>query len=300
MKTIKLGKKDNSFEILDQWHHRFLDALPNPYERAKVKTRFGTTEVLKSGPESAIPIVLLHGAMAGAPFALNECGDLPTKHRFLALNIPGQSTKADPVRLQFKSGEYALWLKDVLDALAIDKACLWGVSWGGSVALHFAKDFPDRVHSLLLMVSASLIKGSAWQGFSKIMLPMMRFKLFPSEKNRQRAFANLFTSEDPMWSKYVVDAQNHFNMDFSVPPLVHDKSFQDFKAPVYVIAADRDVSFPGEKLIQRCKTLFPNLVGTHLLKNSNHCPSFLPEDRKNMRKVMSEAINLFFDQKDNC
>ena len=63
------------------------------------------------------------------------------------------------------------------------------------------------------------------------------------------------------------------HLDTRIPKLLKTKDIRHFDRPVYIIAADKDVYFPGEKIIERSKFLFKNLQGTHLLKNSNHMPS---------------------------
>ena len=46
-------------------------------------------------------------------------------------------------------------LKDAMEELGIEKACLVGVSMGGMIAQHFAADYPERVNKLVLAVSSS-------------------------------------------------------------------------------------------------------------------------------------------------
>ena len=44
-------------------------------------------------------------------------------------------------------------LKQAMDILGIEKAHLFGVSMGGMIAQHFAADYPDRLHKLVLAVT---------------------------------------------------------------------------------------------------------------------------------------------------
>lgn len=294
MKTIELAKDEASFKILDDWHGRFESALTFETTTQRLETSFGFTDVVTSGadagPEEETPALVLHGAMAGAPFALGELGDLPGRRSFYAVNIPGQSTRAAQVRLDFRSNEYSQWLGEVMDGLGIDRAILLGVSWGGSVALQMAMHVPDRLAGLVLVVPASIITGPVFKGLFQLALPMMRYRMFPSIKNRDRALDKLVTSQDDLWTPYLGEALRHWKLDFSPPPLVRPESLRSLEAPAYVIAADQDLSFPGRKLLERSKVLFPNLVGTHLLENSRHCPSFLPQDRSKFAQVIERAL----------
>lgn len=46
-------------------------------------------------------------------------------------------------------------LKEAMEALAIDRASLVGVSMGGMIAQHFAADYPDRTEKLVLAVTCA-------------------------------------------------------------------------------------------------------------------------------------------------
>lgn len=291
MKKIKLTKSKDSLQLINDWYDRFESALPYPTTTKRVETSFGYTDVMISPGDEREPIVVLHGAMAGAPHAIGELCDFPARRRVYAVNVPGQSPRSAEVRLDFKSDEYGQWLDQVLDQLSIDKAIVCGVSWGGCVALQLAKHFPNRIGGLVLVVPGSIVKGPVLASLWHVALPLMRFKFFPSEKNRERALRRIFTSQDHLWSPYLGDALQSWNVDFSIPPLMSPEELERLNAPVYVIAADRDLYFPGEKLIKRSHELFNNFVGSHLLKDSFHSPSFRPEDRMRFTTVFEHAVD---------
>jgi 3-oxoadipate enol-lactonase len=50
---------------------------------------------------------------------------------------------------------YAADLAGLLDSLGIDRAVIFGVSWGGVTALRFALDFPEKVAALILDSTSS-------------------------------------------------------------------------------------------------------------------------------------------------
>ena len=196
--------------------------------------------------------------MAGAAFALNELADLPTKVRFIAINIPGQSTEAEQVRLEFGKKEYATWLSQIFEKMELSRPCLAGVSWGGSVALDIVKDRPDLIDSLLLVVPGSVVSAPPIKAFLKVGLPMLLYKLFPSENRRDVAFQHLITNKDEYWSPYLGEAFLNYNIDFSVPPIIHKEEVKAFDRPVFVIAAENDIQFPGKLLLERTRKLLIN------------------------------------------
>lgn len=298
MKNVQLAKNETSFQLLSGWYDRFAAALEFDVDTKRIETSFGFVDVMVTGPpndcqlDDRAPLLILHGAMSGAPFALGELCDLPARRRIYAVNIPGQSTRAAQVRLDFRSDDYGRWLCEVMDGLGVGQALICGVSWGGSVALQLAKVFPDRISGMVLVVPASIVSGPVLKNIWHVALPISRYKMFPSEKNRDRALKGLLTSGDELWSPYLGDAIRHWNVDFTVPPIIHPQDLKLLTAPVFIIAADQDISFPGEKLLARSQALFPNLVGSHLLTNSCHSPSFLPSDRQNFTRIFDGALDL--------
>lgn len=298
MKTIQLAKNSASFELLDQWHSRFERSLTFEHRTKHLETSFGFVDVMVTGDpndrslDELPPVLVVHGAMAGAPFALGELDDLPDRRRIYAVNIPGQSTRAAQVRLDFRTDDYSKWLEEVMDGLELPRALVCGVSWGGSVALQLAKHRPQRIQGLVLVVPASIVSGSVLQGIWKMAIPIMRYKMFPSEKNRNRALRNVFTSDDELWTPYLGDAIRHWKVDFTVPPLMSPLDLESLEAPVYVIAADQDLSFPGQKLLKRSRELFKNYIDGHLLRECRHSPSFRDGDRKKFAQLFESALQL--------
>lgn len=299
MKEIRLAKSLESLSILKEWNQKFEEKLLYDVNKIRIDTSFGYTNILETGPDKEIPVIILHGAMSGAAFALGELCDLPVNRKIYAVNIPGQSTEAEQVRLMFGSGEYAKWMSEILEALKIERACFVGISWGGSVALELIKDAPNLVNSLLLVVPGSIVKTPILKTFFSLGLPMLKYRIFPTIENRDKAFQGILTTTDSLWSPYLSDANKHYNIDFTVPPIIDAKSIEDFRGPVFVIAAGLDIQFPGKKLLERSKKIFPNFKGGHLLVDSKHCPSFRDEDRKKFSLIFNYYLEVLNNERPN-
>ena len=138
---------------LCDWYTRFAAALPFAFDTLSVNTSLGPTRVLRSGPSDGTPIVVLHGALAGAPHALGQLGDLPGRYRTYAIDIAGQSVHAPEARPDVRGDAFGRWIAEVLDGLTVREPVIpFAVSWGGFVALNFAAHAPDRVAGLALVV----------------------------------------------------------------------------------------------------------------------------------------------------
>lgn len=280
MKPVKLARTPESLAVLDEWHDRFSARLGFPTEVRRVETRFGWTDVVVTGPDGGTPLLLLHGAMSGAPHALGELAELPARRRIYAVNVPGQSTRAAAVRLKFGRGEYADWVNEVVAALGLSRAVLAGVSWGGAVSMEVARRAPAWLTGLILVVPGGLINGPAWPAIRDVVVPMMRYRLRPTEANLRRALAHLTTDQDPLWTPYLGVVFRHWKTDFSMPPMVKDGELADLRAPVFVFAADGDRSFPGAALLARAAEVFSNYLGGYLFRDTVHTPSFSEEARR--------------------
>lgn len=119
----------------------------------------GQVRYLDRGEGDAI--VLLHGFGSAIESWGTTIDHLARGHRVLALDARGFGLSS---RLE---GDYSLaaLANDVNDAMAeagISEATIVGHSWGGSVALVFALNHPERVRSLVLVASLAYERQLPW------------------------------------------------------------------------------------------------------------------------------------------
>ncbi len=285
-------RNQSARECMQQWYDRFLDRLPPPAERATIDTRCGPTHVLIYGPPDAPPLMCLHGAVAGAPHALFEIRGLLDRYRVFAPDIVGQSVASAEVRPRFDADGFGGWAQDVVRGLGLSRTHVMGVSWGGSVALQLAMHAPALVDRLVLLVSAGLVAGSAWQALVKVGWPMLRWRLRPTRERLEALLSANLTTLDPLWVEFMGDAFRSVKMDFSAPPLVGPDDLRGFTRPTMLLAAEHDLSFPAEAMLARASEVFPNLVETHVIEGSKHCPPF--DDQ--FRGWLCERVQCFLER----
>ncbi len=99
------------------------------------------------------PVILsVHGIFGGYDQAYNTCKDFqsdcriiaPSRFGYLGSDILGDGTPAEQAKA------YA----ELLDLLGIDRVYVLATSAGGSVAIRFALDYPERTDGLILYCSA--------------------------------------------------------------------------------------------------------------------------------------------------
>jgi pimeloyl-ACP methyl ester carboxylesterase len=273
-----------------EWFDRFRGRLDAPTETRRLDTPFGETHVLVGGPEDAPPLVLLHGQMATSAHVLVEMAPLLERFRVYAVDIIGQSPMGHDELLSVKNDDYGAWLRDVLDGLGLDKPHVVGVSFGGFVALRLAALAPERIERLALIVPAGVVK-SHWSGWFKIGIPMTMYLLAPTQKRLEAFLAHMMTTRDDEWEAYMGEIFQAVNLGrVKIPRLAKVGEFDELRAPTIVLAADKDLSFPGEQVISRVEKLIPSLEATELMADCRHCPPTTDE----FRGWLTERISGFF------
>jgi pimeloyl-ACP methyl ester carboxylesterase len=103
---------------------------------------------------NAPPIVLIHGAGCNLEDMRLDLGErLGARHRIILIDRPGMGWSKRRGRDGSSPQYQAAMLRELLDALGIDRAIIVGHSWGGAVAASFALDYPERAAALVLLAS---------------------------------------------------------------------------------------------------------------------------------------------------
>lgn len=141
-------------------YRRVLERWPVPKTELHISTRQGSTFVVICGPESAPPVVLLHGSMANSAAFLPDVALWSTKFRLFAIDVIGEAGLSARVRPDLASDAHALWLDEVLERLGLvsgqTRVAIVGTSLGGWLALDYASRRPASVGALALMCPSGI------------------------------------------------------------------------------------------------------------------------------------------------
>lgn len=291
MTTTVMFANDEKKAAIRRWRETFIAKAPVTPEERELMTSFGRTRVLIAGPANGEPLVVLHGALASSAHVLPELGDLLRTRRVYALDVIGQSAFSEDRRISLDDDSYGRWVAEACDLLGLGAFDLYGISWGGFVALRTASTFPDRIRHLVLLVPAGLCSSSAWTGFREVGWPIMIYRLFPNDARLERVVRALFTTTDPDWTRYFGEALLAYKLDMRVPPQLTPKAVAAIRCPVLVFGADEDASFPGAALVERAKRILPH-AEVELIEGSKHCPPTTAP----FRAKMAERIETFLSR----
>ncbi|HXX95212.1 MAG TPA: alpha/beta hydrolase [Planctomycetota bacterium] len=153
------------------------------------------------------PLVFLHGWGASHKFWRCAFSAFSPRYRCVAPDLAGFGLSEKPGR-DYSISAYAVWLGKFLDALHFPRVTLVGHSMGGTIALQFALDHPDRVEKLAL-VNPLLEGATAFGGKIRfMMMPLVRsvaFAMLRSEPLR-RWIVRDFTFARPLDDELAADA----------------------------------------------------------------------------------------------
>src|ERR1700677_2882245 len=126
MKAIYKTEKGKA--EVDAKYREILSLWPVANVQRTVPTREGETFVIECGPESAPPLVLLHGSTANASSFIGDVATWSKAFRVYAIDMIGEPGFSAPSRPPLASDRYVPWLDDVMAGLSLTRISIVGVS----------------------------------------------------------------------------------------------------------------------------------------------------------------------------
>jgi len=235
---------------------------PVPYEEVDVRSRFGTTHVVVCGPQTAPPLVLLHGYMATLTMWWPNIAAFSKDYRVYAIDVMGQPGKSRPNEPIGSIADFVSWVTATLDALAVDRAFLVGMSFGGWLALNYAVAAPQRVRKLVLLSPGGLLpmaRQFAVRGMVMVWFPtrLTVTSFFRWLGFTDRSYANLL--------EMVCLGLKHFRMPIEtariMPAVVTDQALRTMTMPTLLLIGDHEVISDPALALERARRLIPHCEG---------------------------------------
>ena len=261
--------KKSKEEILNLYDQK-LNSLQINYQYLTISTSFGNTNIINCGEETNPPIILLHGSNASAPLALETYYELIPHFKIYAIDILAQPNKSDETRLSMKDDSYGKWIHEIINYLKIENVTLAGFSFGGLVILKTLEVDENKINKVYLSAPAYIVNGNPLKALFKIFIPMKKFIKSKNTKYLEKFLKEIFSEKDPFALEFMYKVLPNFNMDFTPVPTISKQRANSIKTPITLFAAEKDLMFPGKKMIQRAIKIFPSLKSYQLFKNSNH------------------------------
>ncbi|PKH52476.1 alpha/beta hydrolase [Tenacibaculum sp. Bg11-29] len=260
-----LGKK----EIINLYNQK-LKELQITYKYKLIDTNFGETNIIIVGDATKPPLIVIHGSNGCAPIALETYPTLSKKFQIFAIDVLAQPNKSAETRLSMKDNSYGLWINELINKLELKNVTMAGFSFGGLIILKTLIQDESNIKEIFLSAPAFIVNGNPLVALFKVFIPMKRYIKTQKRKYLENFLNTLFTDKDEFALNYLSKVFLHFKMDFTPVPVIKQKEAALLKTPITIIAAKKDIMFPGVKMLKRAKKIFPSLKNTILLENSKH------------------------------
>lgn len=264
--------KEGKEKILNLYHQK-LKELNIEYSEKLVETKYGSTNVISSGDSKNHPLILIHGTGGCAPQILESFPNLSSKYCVYAIDVLAQPNKSAENRLDMKSLDYGKWLIEIIIKLRLKEVTLVGFSFGGLISLKALEFNETSIKHIFLIAPVYIVNGNPLLGLWKMFIPLKKFIKTNNSKHIKKVMSALFSDYDDFALEYMSLTFTHCNMDFSPLPVISKDSAKNIKTPITIFACEKDLMFPGKKLIKRAKGIIPSLEEIVLLEDSKHVPN---------------------------
>lgn len=279
-------KSQEGKEVILKLYNQKLNELDIKYTERLVETKFGATNIIITGNTKLPPLILIHGTGGCAPLVLESFPNLSSKFCVYAIDVLSQPNKSAEITLDMKSLDYGEWLMEIIVKLRLKEVTLVGFSFGGFISLKTLEFNGAAIKEVFLIAPVYIVNGNPLLGLFKMFLPLKKFIKTNNQQYIKKVMNVLFTEYDDFALTFMSTTFQHCNMDFSPLPIISKKNAQNINTPITIFAAEKDLMFPGRKMIKRAKRIFPTLKEIVLLKESKHVPS-----NKGFNEIEEEILN---------
>ena len=229
---------------------------PVPVEADDVDTWAGRVRVYRAGGRGPDPVVLLSGAGGNALGWYRYVAALARQRPVVAVDPLGEAGRSVQTQPITDGAAAARWLEDVLAALGAERAHLVGSSFGGWLALEFARRAPGRVEAVTLVDPAGLspVTGRFYRwvvlGGLTVLLPA---------RLRHRAARGLVNGtllEDDLMRLGL--AGRGFRRRLPNPPVWSDEELAAVRTPVQVLLGARSALHDSTAVAARLAAVAPS------------------------------------------
>ena len=277
--------------IIDLYDKQVL-ALNIDFEDIYVDTSFGKTHLLKTGNPNGKPILLFHGGNSTSPYYLRDFVSFRNKYLIYAADTMGHPGKSAQTVLSAKNLEYGEWASEIIIGLGFKQMMCMGGSYGGGILMKLMCVAPQKILKAIIIVPSGICNTSKAKIMFSMGIPMILYRITQKGKWLRKAILPMAIDEkeiDESTFEMVKYAFDNVCIKAGMPSNVKVTDMKDYTAPTLLITGEKDVLFPGEKVIARAKTIIPDLK-TYLMKGSGHMCVLSSDKNKVVLDLMAEFL----------
>jgi pimeloyl-ACP methyl ester carboxylesterase len=251
-----------------------LSEWPVHHEEFDVPTRYGQSHVVAAGHPAAPPLLMVHMCAAPSFVWAPIVAPLAARFRIYAVDTIGDISKSvlvDPARYPTSGDELAGWLREVADALKIDRSDVVAGSYGGWLGMHYATYASSKVRRLALLVPMGL---PSWAQTVRVLFRLGTILIGQSPSKLEHALSWMMGDDRRVrrlvgdWMTKVVALKCKARLARPWP--VSAKRLAAIRVPTLVVLGGRDVLIgDAQAAAQRARRHIPN-VQIEIVPNATH------------------------------
>lgn len=261
--TDKIGRfrtdaaRDRFFDLYD----RAVEELwPLPSEELDVETSFGTTRVRRSGEGDGCPLVLVHGNSGTSVGWYELVAPMAEDHVVLAVDVIGalgRSVQTSPIE---GSEDLAVWFRELLDGLGVERAHMIGYSEGGFVAFHAGLGNADRLASVVAIDAGGTVERIKLRFLASMAWAIVKMAVRGPDALRefgQRLIPGVELSQ-LQWDLMTTGAKG-FRQGLPMPKKAPDEHLRRLTTPTLLYMAGDSEVYDANKAAARARALIPDV-----------------------------------------
>jgi pimeloyl-ACP methyl ester carboxylesterase len=287
---IFVYKNENSLTRTHEFYDKTLASLNVPYIENDIETSFGKTHCLLVGDPEKPRICTIHGGNGITTLNLKLFLPLLENFSIIAPDVVGMPGKSAPYRnISSRKDEYGLWIREILDHYDVKKISFVVSSYSSAMFLSFAKYYPEMVDKALLLVPSGIAHGPVFPMLGKMVIPFIKYYFKPTEKGLDSVIESMGGKSDKVWREFFDIMMSSYKMEMKPPREYKAKELASFTSPLLIVASDRDIFFPADKVFAKAEKIFKGPITTMKI-DSLHLP-----DEETMTEVCKKTAEFFAD-----
>ncbi|MCA1041567.1 alpha/beta hydrolase [Bacillus infantis] len=258
---MTIYKNEHGKRTLEKDYEEYIETLGFDVERMYVNTSYGRTHVLAAGPKDAKPVFIFQGGNCINPMTLSWFSSLAERYRIYAPDTIGHPGFSEEARVSAQDASFPEWAKQLMAHFQIRSCAFIGPSYGGGIIMRMAAYMPDLIDCAVLVSPAGISLGSKTRMIKDILLPMVAYKAFSSEKHLDKLTGIMSGGSMKVRDKEIIgNVFKYVKLEQDMPKITERHELAGYQAPTLVIAGKQDVFFPEQKLNRAAKEIIPNLT----------------------------------------
>jgi len=269
---------------------------PVPSETRLIGTSYGSTFIRISGPENALPLVLLHGAGGNSLQWMPNIAALSQTYRVYAIDNIYDHGRSIYMRKMESPDDFVLWLDEVFTDLELGNDIhLVGLSYGGWLTSQYALHFPERLEKIVMLAPAGTVLPISSEWIERAILSFLPHRYFT--KSFMFWLLEDFVNQDEVsrnmvdvWADEAYLASRSFKPKSLVNPHVLTSSdLQRINTPALFLVGENEKIYSAQEAVERLNAVAPN-IETAIIPNAGHDLTMVQAN------VVNEKILDFFEK----